>query len=562
MPKLLIYHNDVLDSEIELGAENLRLGRGADNDVVLADPTKTLSRRHAQLVVERGTYTLVDQNSQNGIWAAGVRVPSAPLKSGAPIVMGAYKLLLKPDLVVSTGEETMLIPRGGLDLKAADPFATVFIGKESVPAAEPTMVAGAGVKADGVTELRPVVVPPKPEVKAAPDANPAAAAAKPAADAAKPPAPPEQTAKPAAAATAPPAAPTAKSEPTPAAAPAAKADPPKADAPKVEAKPAAAAPPAPPAPPKPAAPPPAPAPAPAAAKAPEPAKPAAKAPEPAKPAVKKPAADGSRTKYVAAAAVLLLALGGGGYYMFGRPSAPATQTASTTTDTAKPAPPAAEPPAAAKPEPEPAPAVPTPVAKGAARPAKVAGTVKEPPVKPVTKVETPVKPLPEPPPPPPPPPPVVDPQTLFEKARSAMIAGDYLGAVSGFEQVLKLDANYPNAANLLGVARGGAKNAAQLAIDAGNKAEMNGDYLGARKQYDRAEQLDPGAPAVASAIRRLIARMQGAGEAAFKAARQYDASNKTKEAIASYESALQLLPANHESVPVARERLAALKGGA
>lgn len=555
MPKLLIYHNDELDSEIELSGKTLRLGRSADNDVVLADPVKTLSRRHAQLVFEQGTYTVVDQNSQNGIWAAGVRVPSAPLKAGAPVVMGAYKLLLKPDMVVSTGDETMLIPRGGLDLKAADPFATVFIAKPEIPPAGAAAAAGGSkptaeqARPGEATEIRPIVVPPqKTDAKAEAPAPKAAA---------EPPA-----AKPAAPANA-----AATGEPKPAAAPVAKAEPPKPDAkpaaaaaaPKAEAKPAAAAAPAPApaAPPKPAAPP---APAPVAAKPPEPAKPAAKPPEPAKPAAKKGDAGGSKAKYIAAAAVLLLALGGGGYYMFGRPPAPETQTASVQSEPAPAPAPAAKAPEPA--QPAPAPVQPAPVAKAPVRVPKVTGELKEPAVKPVKKDEPPARPTPEPVLPPPPPPPPVDPQTLFEKARSAMIAGDYLAAVSGFEQVLKLDSNYPNAANLLGVARGGAKNAAQLAIDAGNKAEMTGDYAGARKQYDRAAELDPGAPAVASAIRRLIARMQGAGEAAFKAARQYDATNKTKEAIASYESALQLLPANHESVPVARERLAALKGGA
>lgn len=560
MPKLLIYHNDEFDSEIELGGQTLRLGRGADNDVVLADPVKTLSRRHAQIVFERGTYTVVDQNSQNGIWAAGVRVPSAPLKSGAPVVMGAYKLLLKPDLVVSTGDETMLIPRGGLDLKAADPFATVFIAKTDIPpaggsASAPAQPVVPPPPPGEATQIRPIVAPPKADAKpaagekaaeAAPVAKPAAPAAEAAAKAdVKPPAAPAAPAKAEPAKAEPP-----KAEAKPAAAAAA--------APKPEAKPAAAAAAAP-APPKPpAAPAPAP-PAPAAAKAPEPPKPAAKAPEPAKPAAKKGDAGGSRMKYIAAAAVLLLAAGGGGYFMFGRTPAPAQQTAAVASEpVAAPAPVAKEPTPA---PPEPVQPTPTPVAKAPVRTPKVTGEPKETSVKPVVKKE-------DPPPPPeprvvvPPPPPPPDPQTLFEKARSAMIAGDYLSAVSGFEQVLKLDANYPNAANLLGVARGGAKNAAQLAIDAGNKLEMNGDFLGARKQYDRAGELDPGAPAVASAIRRLIARMQGAGEAAFKAARQYDATSKTKEAIASYESALQLLPANHESVPVARERLAALKGGA
>jgi tetratricopeptide (TPR) repeat protein len=148
---------------------------------------------------------------------------------------------------------------------------------------------------------------------------------------------------------------------------------------------------------------------------------------------------------------------------------------------------------------------------------------------------------------------------MFEEARSAMIKGDYLGAITGFENVLKVDPNFPNAANLLDVARGGARNASQLAVDAGNKAEMTADYLGAMKQYERALQLDEKSTSAPEAIRRLKVRMQREGEAAFASAKQYDAGDRAKEAIAAYERALQLLPTEHASVSTARDRLAALK---
>jgi tetratricopeptide (TPR) repeat protein len=151
-------------------------------------------------------------------------------------------------------------------------------------------------------------------------------------------------------------------------------------------------------------------------------------------------------------------------------------------------------------------------------------------------------------------------QTL-EEGRSAMIKGDYLAAIAAFESILKVDPKYPNASDLLGVARGGAKNASQLAVDNGNKAEMSGDYAGAAKQYERALQLDPDSAAAPEAIRRLKARMQGEGEDAFKRARQYDALGRGKDAIPMYEKAILMLPPDHASVAVAKERLAALKGG-
>jgi tetratricopeptide (TPR) repeat protein len=142
-----------------------------------------------------------------------------------------------------------------------------------------------------------------------------------------------------------------------------------------------------------------------------------------------------------------------------------------------------------------------------------------------------------------------------------MIKGDYLAAIEYFEAILKVDPKYPDAADLLGVARGGAKNAAQLAVDTGNKAEMGGDYDAAVKQYERAQQLDPDSTAPADAMRRLKARMQGEGEDAFKRARQFDALGRSADAVTMYEKAVKLLPADHANTKIAKERLAALRGG-
>jgi tetratricopeptide (TPR) repeat protein len=158
-------------------------------------------------------------------------------------------------------------------------------------------------------------------------------------------------------------------------------------------------------------------------------------------------------------------------------------------------------------------------------------------------------------------PPTLDLPGMFEEGRSAIIKGDYLTAIDQFEAILKADPNYSGAANLLGVAHGGAKNASQLAVDSGNKAEMSGDYAGAAKQYERALQLDPPSNAARDAMRRLKARMQSEGEDRFKQAKQFDDAGRKEDAISLYEKGLQLLPPDHPSVKVARERLAALKGG-
>ncbi len=150
---------------------------------------------------------------------------------------------------------------------------------------------------------------------------------------------------------------------------------------------------------------------------------------------------------------------------------------------------------------------------------------------------------------------------MFEEARSGVIKGDYLAAIATLESLLKLDPNYPNAANMLDLARSGARNAAQLAIDSGNKAELGGDYAGARKHYQRALQLDPTSTAAIDATRRLTLRMRSEGEEVFKQAKAAESAGRKPDAIALYEKALTLLPPDDASARMARESLAALKGG-
>jgi hypothetical protein len=149
----------------------------------------------------------------------------------------------------------------------------------------------------------------------------------------------------------------------------------------------------------------------------------------------------------------------------------------------------------------------------------------------------------------------------FEEARAAINRGDYPAAIAGLEAVLSADPGYPKAADLLDVARSSARSVAKTAVEAGGKAEADRDYAEAERQYQRALQADPQSTAAQDGLRRVAARMLSEGEDAFKRARQYDALGRVQEAISMYEKAIQLLPSDHASLKVARERLAALKGG-
>jgi hypothetical protein len=480
VPTLIILRGNTPDREIELGAQTLRIGRGDQNDVVLPDPGKSVSRFHAELRAEQGTFLVVDLNSQNGVWVAGRRVPQVRLEPGVPVVLGTYQLVLKPERLAtpSATEATVLMSQA-----AAGPPSTATV-VAPIPPPAPTPAQSPD----------PLAAPtPAPLLPRAPAPTPAP----------PPPHPPPRTAA------------------------ATKAAPQPAPRPAATTKPVT----------------------------------------PAKST--KPVTPGGRgiVKWllIGGSAVLILAAVIAGVLLMpvGSPRSGSAGREPAQTPAAAPAAPLA----AAPVEPPPAPPVepPAPVAS-------------RPPVTPPPAVTRTV--------PPPDATPAVTPQRqqpggrrgapatpantttkgpnlalAFDEARAAMNRGDLSAAIAGLESILSVDPTYPKAADLLDVARNSAKNAARTAVDAGAKAEADRDYPEADRQYQRALQADPQSAAAQDALRRVKARMLTEGEDAFKRARQYDALGRAQEAIPMYEKAIQLLPSDHASVKVARERLASLKGG-
>lgn len=98
---------------VPLGGTPVRVGRAATNDVVLSDDG--VSRSHAEIRYENGTYVVYDLDSSNGTRVDDVRVKSSPLKSGARIGLGEAVLLFsQPAPDVAEADRLALMSRSDL----------------------------------------------------------------------------------------------------------------------------------------------------------------------------------------------------------------------------------------------------------------------------------------------------------------------------------------------------------------------------------------------------------------------------------------------------------------
>ena len=102
MASLRIVGADGAEKIVELREGKVQIGRGRDNDVVLADQEKGVSRTHAELRFENGRYIIVDLQSQNGTWLNGRRVERGEVPPGAEITIGDYRLTIRKESPPST----------------------------------------------------------------------------------------------------------------------------------------------------------------------------------------------------------------------------------------------------------------------------------------------------------------------------------------------------------------------------------------------------------------------------------------------------------------------------
>ena len=70
----------------------LRIGRAAENDLVLQDSLKSVSRHHARLLLEDGEIVVRDVGSMNGVYVNGSSTLQALLRHNTELIIGAYIL--------------------------------------------------------------------------------------------------------------------------------------------------------------------------------------------------------------------------------------------------------------------------------------------------------------------------------------------------------------------------------------------------------------------------------------------------------------------------------------
>jgi len=143
---LLIYRPDATTHVVELALPVVRIGRGEDNEIVLEDPSRSVSRCHAQILVDPGGETiLTDLKSANGTFVNEQVVNGqVTLAADDVIRIGSYRLIFRCDAVASVKPE----PPSKPDSPSSPPFeieaAAVDLGElqdrpHLIPPSEPAL---------------------------------------------------------------------------------------------------------------------------------------------------------------------------------------------------------------------------------------------------------------------------------------------------------------------------------------------------------------------------------------------------------------------------------------
>lgn len=90
---LTVLHGSERGHEHIAVAPRFRIGKQADNDLVLVDPT--ISRHHCELIHDGRGWLVRDRESTNGTILDGARIKEAYIKNGAVLSVGAIDFKLR-----------------------------------------------------------------------------------------------------------------------------------------------------------------------------------------------------------------------------------------------------------------------------------------------------------------------------------------------------------------------------------------------------------------------------------------------------------------------------------
>ena len=149
------------------------IGRADNNQLVLPDPERSISRQHARVVFRGGHYAIVDNGNNNPIAVNGTPVPSGreqPLQPGDQVQIGSYLLSVSTVAPAATSTDPFadLFGDGAHGLASPQPLAAA-----SAWTAPPMVAAPHRASAYGVA---PAPAPRPAPTSAAWDASPPSAA--------------------------------------------------------------------------------------------------------------------------------------------------------------------------------------------------------------------------------------------------------------------------------------------------------------------------------------------------------------------------------------------------
>jgi pSer/pThr/pTyr-binding forkhead associated (FHA) protein len=115
-PRLCLISGPLAGKMFQLQQDEILLGRTDENDIILTHPS--ISRNHAKISVQNGTYHIVDLGSANGVRVNGEEFGKSSLKPGDKVDLGHVRLRF-----IAPGEDFSFHPSMIEDPEAEDAAA-------------------------------------------------------------------------------------------------------------------------------------------------------------------------------------------------------------------------------------------------------------------------------------------------------------------------------------------------------------------------------------------------------------------------------------------------------